>query len=234
MSGKFQDRLEVSNAAVGPGARATSAPERSPKTHEGGAHVSSVRADILGGSRPGESPEAQHYRRQGDDPPRPLGPTAGIGTVGYHHERAGATAQASAQRENREDREQRVDGLERPAQDRGRVGDSQADAMHDSTAAGTKDIGDVSRLRRLRAARGHGSSLRLADLPHRVTGRRGGTTVRRDASAGMGGCGSHRTTALRTAIRLGRARHRAEGWATTLCATHARFDWRRPFERIGT
>ena len=89
-----------------------------------------------------------------------------------------------------------------------------------STPAGTKDIGDVSRLRRLRAARGHGSPLGLADLPHRVAGRRGGITVRRDAGAGMGGCGSHRTTALRPAIRLGRARHRAEGGATTLCATH--------------
>ena len=84
----------------------------------------------------------------------------------------------------------------------------------------TKDIGDVSRLRRIRATRGHGSSLGLAGLSHRVTGRRGGVAVRRDAGAGMGGCGSHRTTALRTAIRLGRARHRAEGWATTLRATH--------------
>ena len=53
-----------------------------------------------------------------------------------------------------------------------------------------------------------------------LLGGEAGFAVRRDAGAGVGRCGPHHTTALRAAIRLGRAHHRTKGWATTLCAPH--------------
>src|SRR4051812_28361448 len=101
---------------------ATHASSAATGTAEGGAHTSSVRVEIPGRPRAGESAETERDCREGDDPSGAPRASAGPQEGRRDQKRGRATAEEPLEPKGGEDGQQHSHGAERVAEEGGGLG----------------------------------------------------------------------------------------------------------------